>query len=235
METEEKQTDSLDEISKSLRIMEVVETELEQQRKESILCLMVFLCAMSVWVLLVALWETLGRPIRPQLMTVGVELIAAVMLVCVLKFTRLDVRKMGITKKNLKPSLVRAGVISAITIAVMLAVKLVMRQEGQPLVNWELFKISYALTSVLQEFLARGFLVTTLIRIVSSEKKNLIVIVASSLMFTTLHLYYGLFYMLGAGLLSVLLGWCYLKDENIWGVSIIHFVFGTVGTILELV
>ena len=66
-----------------------------------------------------------------------------------------------------------------------------------------------------------------------THKKHIAVIV-SSLLFTTLHLYYGFTFMVSAGLLSVLLGYMYLRDKNIWGVSLVHFVFGTMGALLTL-
>jgi len=234
MDTKEKTVNGTDELDKTLRIMEVVENELEAQKRDSLFCLIVFICATSVWILLVALWEMLGKPIPEEHLTVGVELIAAMMLVVILKFTRLDIRKMGISNKNMKPTLIRAGLISAAAIVLMLAVKLI-TQPHQPVVNWALFDALYILTSVLQEFLARGFLVTTLVSINTSKNSKLIAVICSSLLFTSLHLYYGFFFMVGAGLLSVLLGYCYLKDENIWGVSIIHFVIGTAGIMLGIV
>jgi len=211
-----------------------VENELEGQKKESVFCLLVFLCATSVWILLVALWEQLGRPLSEKIMTAGVELIAVIMMTVILKFTRLDIRKMGVTKKNLKPSLIRAGIISAAAIAVMVLFKII-TAPGEHIFNWSEFEAGYLLTSVFQEFLSRGFLVTTLVCINTSVGNRHIAVLCSSLLFTSLHLYYGFSFMVGAGLLSVLLGYCYLKDENIWGVSIIHYVIGMAGLILEIV
>lgn len=234
MKTEDSYTSKMDEFDRNLRVMEVVEKELEQQKGEAIFCLTFFMCAISMWILIVALWEKLGRPVPENLMTVGVEVIAAAMLLVVLKFTRIDIRKMGISTKNLIPSLKRAGIISAVAVAVMLAVKLITK-PGQPIFNWELFNISYIITSPLQEFLARGFLLTTLVNINTTKNARHIAVICSSLMFTSLHLYYGFTFMIGAGILSVILGYCYLKDGNIWGVSLIHFIFGTVGIMMELV
>lgn len=222
------------ELDRNLRIMEVVEKELEQQRGEAVFCLSFFMAALSVWILLVALWDKLGRPIRGEIMTFGVELIAIIMLVVIVKFTRLDIRSMGITKKNLKGALIRACVVCVLVFLAMLALKLI-KNPGQPIFNWKNYDYFYVFTSVLQEFLARGFLLTTLLRINRSKNKTHIAVICSSLMFTSLHLYYGFYYMIGAGILSLILGYCYIKDENIWGVSLIHFVFGTLGFLMELV
>lgn len=168
-------------------------------------------------------------------MTVGVELIAVLMLVVILKFTQLDIRKMGVTKKNLKSSLVRSCLISLGCVVALCVVKHFLNPEA-PLVNWSLLDPWYPLTCVFQEFLARGFLVTTLMNITSMNKhRNHIAVITSSLLFMSLHSYYGFFFMLAAGVLSFVLGYVYLKDENIWGVSIIHYALGMVGIMLELV
>ncbi len=234
MNTEDKTTENAVDFDRTLRIMEVVENELDRQNKDSLFSLFVFLCAENLWIILVALWDMLGKPILEEYLTIGVEAIAALMFVVILKFTRLDIHKMGVTKKNLKPTLKRAGIISAAAVVIMLAIKL-LTQRGQPFIYWELYDALYPFTAVLQEFLARGFLVTTLVSINPTKNRKHIAVVCSSLLFASLHLYYGFFFMVGAGLLSVLLGYCYLKDENIWGVSIIHFVIGTVGVMLGIV
>jgi len=234
MDKKEKTNDKTTGLDEKLKIMEVVENELERQKGEALFCLMFFSCCLCSWILFVALWEKLGKPFSEKYMTIGVELIAAIMLIVVLKFTRLDIKKMGITKKNLKGTFIRDSVISLILVILMIAVKLAFKPD-EPLLNLSKFDPTYTVTSVVQEFLARGFLVSTLMRINNRKSNKHVAVVCSSLMFTSLHLYYGFSFMVGAGLLSVLLGYCYLKDENIWGVSLIHFVFGTVGVMMELV
>lgn len=221
-------------IEKNLKIMEVVEKELNRRKQESTFCFSIFLAATSVWILLVALWEKLGRPIAPKSMTYGVEIIALLMMFVTKKRTHMQLKDMRISKKNLGRSLIRAICICLIIIAVMVTLKLtVMRSE--PFADWSRFNPAYVLTSIFQEFLARGFLLTCLINILDHKEKKHVAVLLSSLLFTSLHLYYGFTFMAGAGVLSVLLGYVCLKDENIWGVSLIHFVFGMAGTILGFV
>lgn len=220
-------------LEKNLKIMEVVEKELMQRKKDSTFCLAAFLAVSSVWILLVALWEKLGKPIPEHVMTYGVELIALLMLFIVKKNTGMKLGDMRVSGKNLVPSLLRAVIISGIIVAVMLALKLtVMRTE--PFTDWTQLQLPYVATSILQEFLARGFLLSCLTNIFDHKYKNHMAVILSSLLFTSLHLYYGFNYMIGAFILSVLLGYLSLRDENIWGVSLIHFVFGTAGTVLVL-
>lgn len=223
-----------DNLEQSLQIMETVEKELNRQKAEAVFNLSLFLGAMSVWVLLVALWDKLGRPLAGTTMTYGVELIAILMFAVTQWKKRVPLKELGINTRNLVPTLLRAAAISAGIIAVMCVVKLVLK-PGEALLDWSKFGITYPLTSVLQEFLARGFLLNCMLNIFDFKQKKVFSVILSSLLFTTLHLYYGFTFMVGAGVLSVLLGFLYLKDENIWGVSIVHFVFGMTGTMLSLV
>ena len=225
-----------DMLENNLRIMEVVEKELNRRKGEATFCFSVFLAATSVWVMLVELWRLLGKPIPLPKMTYGVEIIAILMFILTQTKTKLKLKDLGFGFKNIKTSLIRAGIISAVVAAVMLAAKIFVKPgaPGTPFFDWSRTDPFYPLTSILQEFLARGFLLTCLMSIYDTEKKKHISVILSSLLFTALHLQYGFLFMVGAGILSVILGYVYIKDENIWGVSIIHFVFGTLGSALAL-
>jgi membrane protease YdiL (CAAX protease family) len=48
----------------------------------------------------------------------------------------------------------------------------------------------------------------------------------SSLLFGALHIAHGFMYMMAAIVLIGMLGVLYEKHQNIWGVTIIHFVLG---------
>ena len=223
-------------LERNLRIMEVVEKELNRRKGEATFCLSVFLGATSVWVLLVELWRKLGQPFPPATMTYGVEIIAIAMFILTRTKTKLKMSDLGFGFKNIKMTLIRAGVISAIIAAVMIAAKVFVKPglPGEAFFDLKRTNPFYPLTSVLQEFLARGFLLTCLLNIYDTKQKTHVSVILSSLLFMSLHLYYGFLFMVGAGVLSVILGYVYIKDENIWGVSIIHFVFGTLGVALAL-
>ena len=220
-------------LENNLRIMEVVENELTRRKKESSFCFTIFLVTMSVWVLLVALWEKLGRPIAPANMTCGVEIIAVIMFVLTQTRNGLKWENLGLSFKNFKPAMRRAAAVSVVIIAAMIALKRFLKPT-EPLFDWSRYNYLYPITSIMQEFLARGFLLSTMVNIYDTGHKNHVAVIVSSLLFTTLHLYYGFSFMVGAGLLSVLLGYMYLKDQNIWGVSLVHFVFGAAGAVLAL-
>ena len=220
-------------IEKNLQIMEVVEKELNKRKSDATKCLSIFLSSTSIWVLLVALWEKEGRPIAPTTMTYGVEIIAVIMLIVTQFSLKMKLTDMGLNFKNMKVVMKRSCIISLVIIAVLIVAKLIMK-PGEKLFDLSKYDFLYPLTSILQEFLARGFLLTCLMNIYDNKHKKHTAVIVSSLLFTTLHLYYGFLFMVGAGVLSVLLGYIYLKDKNIWGVSLIHFVFGAVGVMLGL-
>lgn len=220
-------------IEKNLQIMEVVEKELNKRKSDATKCLSIFLSSTSIWVFLVALWEKEGRPIAPTTMTYGVEIIAVIMLIVTQFNLKMKLTDMGLNFKNMKVVMKRSCIISLVIIALLIVAKLIMK-PGEKLFDLSKYDFLYPLTSILQEFLARGFLLTCLMNIYDNKLKKHTAVIVSSLLFTTLHLYYGFLFMVGAGVLSVLLGYIYLKDKNIWGVSLIHFVFGTVGVMLGL-
>lgn len=213
--------------------MEIVEKELNQRKAECTFCFSIFIAIMSVWVLLVALWDKLGQPVAPHRMTYGVEIIAVFMFLITQTKTKMKPKDLGLTFQNIRPTMIRSGAISAAIVVMMILLKLILN-PGQPLFDWSRFNALYLITSIFQEFLARGALLTCLLNIYDSKYKKHFAVVLSSLLFTTLHLYYGFVFMVGAGVLSILLGYIFVRDKNIWGVSIVHFVFGTMGAVLSL-
>ena len=217
-----------------LELMEVVEKELNRQRSDAVTSLTVFLCSVSAWVMAVALWDKLDRPLSAHTMTYGVEIIAVFMLIFLNRKTDIKVRNLGLNRRNLKVTFIHDGAISLELILLIALVKHFVK-PGEAIFDWSLFRPVYVLTSVLQEFLARGFLLTCLLTIYTGKHNRAAAVLCSSLIFTTLHLYYGFAFMCGAGALSLLLGALYIRDGNIWGVSLIHFVFGTFGVMSHLV
>ncbi|MBQ6541591.1 MAG: CPBP family intramembrane metalloprotease [Lachnospiraceae bacterium] len=57
----------------------------------------------------------------------------------------------------------------------------------------------------------------------------------SSFIFAALHIHLGFIFMVGAAILAGLEGILYEKQQNIFGVWIVHWVFGVSGTLLCLI
>lgn len=90
----------------------------------------------------------------------------------------------------------------------------------------------YAFTAVLQEFLARGAMQESLLRIFYGKHKEASSIIVSSLVFGVLHIAHGLIFMLAASILLGTLGILYNKQHSIWGTAIIHYALGLSATLL---
>ena len=68
-----------------------------------------------------------------------------------------------------------------------------------------------------------------------AKRADILAIVLSSLIFSALHIHFGFLFMSGAAILAGLEGILYEKQQNIFGVWIVHWVFGVTGTLLCLI
>lgn len=220
------------EINARLDIMEAVEKQLDRQRHEAVLCLTACVALICGWVLLVALWEQLGRPVEPRTMTWGVEIIAVLMMFFVLKFTSIRFSDFGVTKKGVRGALLRGAALSVALGGTFFGLAC-LRAKGVPSFDLAFLRPVYILTAVLQEFLARGVFINCLLKIFVGKRGPAHAVAVSALMFAALHLYYGFTFMCLAGAMSLILGFVYLRDRNIWGASLIHFVLGSLAFMLQ--
>jgi membrane protease YdiL (CAAX protease family) len=96
-------------------------------------------------------------------------------------------------------------------------------------------QILYVFTAGIQEFLARSVIQGNLNRIIITKHTSFVAIVLSSLIFAALHIHFGFLFMVGAAILAGLEGILYVKQQNIFGVWIVHWAFGVTGTLLCLI
>jgi len=220
-------------IEHDLEVMQVVEKNLDAQKHDAIFCLVCIMGLSNIWIMVVALWEYLGRPSKPELLTLTVEIISVVVMILVLRNTKMKITDFGLKVNDMKKTLIRAFSISLICVVMLVLVKFIF-YPNEKLLNWSCFDYNYFLTSIFQEFICRGAMLTILVKINDSRYAKIIGLVSSSFLFSSLHIYYGFEFMLGAALLSFFLGYIYLKDRNIVGVSIIHWIIGSAVFVLEL-
>lgn len=57
----------------------------------------------------------------------------------------------------------------------------------------------------------------------------------TSLFFMAVHIQKGMMFMLGAGLLSIILGFVYHRDRSIFSVVLIHYCFGKFADFLHFI
>ena len=224
------------------------QTEFEATRvrlRDSSRTFSTFLFGFCLWILFYAFWEFLGRPWSADIMTHGVELLGIVMLLFIFRYTSLTWRDLGILTDR-PVQTVRTGlIVAACAVVLLFVIKMIVRmidpncfRPDLPFFDIRLFgvrQIVYLFTAGIQEFLARSVIQGNLRRITVVKRPSLLAILLSSLIFAGLHIHLGFLFMVGAAILAGLEGILYEKQENIFGVWIVHWVFGVCGTLLSLI
>lgn len=206
------------------------------QYRDSAVILSLLFAITGLWSVLVAFWEWKGRFVAADKLTTWIEVIGVLMVFVFIKTSSLTLPDMGISLSNWKQTLRRTGVRVAALWVLYAVVKLILLQvkpgifpQGAPFWDWkqaDIRLITYLFTALLQEFLSRGGCQEALMRILPGKYKDAAAIGLTSLFFMSLHLQRGLPFMLGSGILSVLLGLIYRRDRNIYGAAVIHYCFG---------
>ena len=224
---------------------ETQEFMLQQKVHDSATTFTTFLFGFSIWMILYALWEFLGRPIASDFLTHGIEVLSVIMLIFILHRTSLTWRDLGCLPENPKKT-VKTGVIVALAaVGLLFAAKAVARmidpgcfEPSAPFFDISRFgvrQVLYILTAGIQEFLARSVMQGNLRRILVSRHRGVMAIILSSLVFAALHIHFGFVFMIGAAILAGLEGILYEKQQNIVGVWIVHWAFGVCATLLCLI
>lgn len=204
-----------------------------------------FLFAYCCWMVVYALWQYLGQPVSTDVMTHGVEVLGFLMFFYILGKTSLTWKDLGIKTEH-PWRIIRTGLLIAVcAVAFMCIAKAVIRLfvpdalgPEYPFFDIRAFgvrQIIYIFTAGVQEFLARSVIQGNLRRIMVGRHVGAAAIVISSLSFATLHIHLGLVFMLGAAVLAGLEGILYEKQQSIFGVWIVHWVFGVTGTLLHFI
>lgn len=220
-----------------------LEYKLAEKVKNASIVFSEFLFMMGTWVLFCEFWDTIGRPISRDILTIFIEIFGAVVFIVIFRSTHATLEELGITNGNNKRAVINGILISAVFAVIMFAIKIIGRMIDPTLFHPEkpffnfipLVALTYVVTAGVQEFLARCVVQHNLQAIVQGKYKEAIAIVLSSLLFATLHVYYGFAFMMGAALLGVIEGIIYVKQESLISVWIVHYVFGVVGMSLSLV
>ncbi len=224
------------------------ETEAErvkQKLTDSSRTFSTFLFGFCIWMLVYAFWEFLHRPFPADFMTHGVELLGIIMLLFIFRYTSLTWQDLGVTTNKPKETILTALIVAACAVAFLFLLKTVARmivptsfEPEAPFFDISRFgarQILYILTAGIQEFLARSVIHGNLKRIMVAKRADILAIVLSSLIFSALHIHFGFLFMSGAAILAGLEGILYEKQQNIFGVWIVHWVFGVTGTLLCLI
>jgi CRP-like cAMP-binding protein len=149
-------------------------------------------------------------------------------------------RVFGLTTKGIGTDLRRASVITAILVALILGG---LWAAGYPIGGrfqpGYLLRYGplYALHSALQEFMVRGVLLGVLLTIFGDDtfRERQGANFVASLMFSLVHIHFGVAAVLVTFGFSLLLGTYYLVSRNLAGVALIHVVVGLVAFMVGLI
>lgn len=192
-----------------------------------IICVCVYL---STWSLIKF---TLGIHLKTSVYTQMIEGIAFLLFLEVILFTSLNLTDIGIF---VRPSKLFKTMKSSIFIAIIVCTILVLcnvilRLSGHPVKPYFIGgslkgAYTYIFTAILQEFLSRGVMQTSIKALMQVKYQKFFSILLTSLLFALLHLPFDFPFMTGAFIMSIALGIIYEKQENIWGCAFLHFSCG---------
>ncbi|MEG0780768.1 MAG: CPBP family intramembrane glutamic endopeptidase, partial [Oscillospiraceae bacterium] len=178
--------------------------------------------------------------------TWGCLLVGSIACAITYRFTSLSLRKSGMKLSNLKSAVKMSLVYIPITVVCFFLLKWAVMvlapgtlPAGLPFFNWSRFVPSnitaghmlYPFSVFLQEFLARVFIHENIERIFAvygKKKAGVAAVILSSLFFACVHLHKGFYYMVGAFVLSLVLGMLYHKTSNFWVIFLIHSIAGDI-------
>ncbi|MGK7926844.1 MAG: cyclic nucleotide-binding domain-containing protein [Spirulina sp.] len=159
----------------------------------------------------------------------------------IVKKFKIPFKKLGVTKKRLKKSLLDGVILSIIGVLGILGIAGILDliyPNGQLLaLFWKplasvvditsIAKWIYLPHSYVQEFVFRGVMLTS-IKEFLSDKRGIFSVLLAAFFFGINHAPMGLFTIIGTFIGGVILGAIYLRTRNLVGVTILHYIFGSI-------
>lgn len=149
----------------------------------------------------------------------------------------------GLTLQGWQHALREGGGLALALVAVAAALaRLFLRAPGEPLLTWgsvagydrvqfTVFLLGYPLHCLLQEFIGRGVIQTSL-RGLLPHTRPFVPILLTSALFGIYHLYVSLSFALLTVAVSMLFGWLYARHRTLLGVTVLHAAIGLASTAL---
>lgn len=199
-----------------------------------IICTSLFLFAWSL------LRFTLHIYLRSSTYTFIIECITFALFLEIVFMTSFSMRDIGLVPKlsTLKRNCMETFIIAAITSLLLLLSKVILNFIGIRIKPYFIGgslhgAYVYIFTSFVQEFLARGVIQTSVKYLMRGVKyQKTFGIILTSLLFSLMHIPLGFYFMSGALLLSLALGYIYERHGNIWGCVFLHWCCGYLGMCL---
>jgi membrane protease YdiL (CAAX protease family) len=220
-----------------LVLSDITETEILRKKKHD--ASVVFSCVTAcvcLYLLLLSALEFLKIEVPTKALTQVINAMVFLFSIVIYKKTKFTVDELGLKIHNAKKTFGSSiAIASGIVLLLMLAKLVVLKispsffEPNAPFWNWNIGLyswVSYIFTCIIQEFLARSMIYGSIKKMFEGKRGIIAAMVLSSLLFGAVHIAHGFMYMIAAIVLLGLLGGLYEKHQNIWGVTIIHFVLG---------
>lgn len=198
-----------------------------------IICTSLFLLAWSL------IRFTLHIRLKSSTYTFIIECITFFLFLEIVFMTSFSMRDIGIAPKltRLKENITETLILASTGCIILLLSKIVLNLIG---IRIKAYFIGgslhgayvYAYTSLIQEFLARGVIQTSVKSLMRVKYQKTFSIIITSLLFSIMHIPLGFYFMTCALLLSLVLGYIYERQGDIWGCVFLHWCCGYVGMCL---
>lgn len=192
-----------------------------------ILCITTYLMAWS------CIRFTLGIHLNTSVYTLMIEAITFILFLEIVFFTSFSLKDVGVVPrwKKLRTNLFETLSIAAVAGAVLLVSKVLLTLFGIQIKSYFIGgslqgMTNYAFTALLQEFLARGVIQTSVKSLMRIKYQKALGIILTSLLFSLMHIPFGFLFMMGALILSLALGTLFERQGDIWGCVLLHWFCG---------
>lgn len=149
----------------------------------------------------------------------------------------LPLRDLGLTTRGARESLREAALVAVGIALAAVALRLGPALRGEPWLPWgsvgtysrgefALFLLAYGPHCLLQEFIARGVIQTSLERLLPPDAGPLAPVLVTSVLFGVFHLYVSPGFALTTFVVSALLGAFYARRRTLAGVTAVHAALG---------
>lgn len=149
--------------------------------------------------------------------------------------SKLPLKEFGLTLRGWKRSLLESLAVTGVLVVLMLLIKGLLVYHKIPghtlpladfrLLDWTF--LLYLVIAPLQEFMARGVALTSIERSITGRYHKTAVIILSALIFGLPHMTFSLSFALWGIAGGIIWGLLYMRHRTILGVSISHYLLGT--------
>lgn len=146
----------------------------------------------------------------------------------------------GVTLHGWKRAVIESVSVSLIILLLgTFALVMIGKSEGKSLIDFvrldwlKIETLSYIPHSIIQEFVFRGIVLTTLVQIFRGHSLWLPLLI-SNLLFSFMHMHLGLNAVVLTFLFGYLLCWLYLRHNTIVGISLAHILLGSPAFLLGM-